>query len=284
MIDIKTLEEIKAMREGGRILSLVLFKLLQNIKPGVSELEIDHLAEELILKKGAKPGFKKVKGYKNSICVSTNGVVVHGVPTSYKFKAGDIVGIDCGVFYKGFHTDMAETILVGAEVASKNFRVHNAGNSSSKSNALGANAHSENFESSPHREIQKFLETGKRALNEAIKMAKAGNRVGHISKTIQDIIEAQGYSVVRSLVGHGVGKKLHEEPEVPGFLVGPIEKTPKLRLGMTIAIEAIYNMGKSDVAYANKDGWTIKTADGSTSGLFERTIVIAKEGPVILTN
>ncbi|MCL5113668.1 MAG: type I methionyl aminopeptidase [Patescibacteria group bacterium] len=259
MIDIKTPEEIKTMREGGRILSLVLFKLLQNIKPGVSELEIDRLAEELILKNGAKPGFKKVKGYKNSICVSTNGVVVHGVPTSYKFREGDIVGIDCGVFYKGFHTDMAETILVGAEVAPP-------------------------LRGSPRRETAKFLETGKRALNEAIKMAKVGNRVGHISKTIQSIVEGEGYSVVRSLVGHGVGKKLHEEPEVPGFLVGPIEKTPKLRPGMTIAIEAIYNMGKSDVAYANKDGWTIKTADGSVSGLFERTIVIAKEGPVILTN
>jgi len=244
-------EKIKAMSQGGKILAEVLFKLLKNIKPGVSEIEIDKLAEKLIHSNNAEPGFKKVKGYKHSICVSTNNAVVHGVPTNYKFKNGDVVGIDCGVYYKGFHTDMAETIRVGGKKNDK---------------------------------IDKFIETGKKALNEAIKIAIIGNRVGNISKTIQDIIEMQGYSVVRSLVGHGVGKRLHEEPEIPGFLSAPIIKTPKLLEGMTIAIEAIYNMGKSDVVLSNDDSWTIKTADESISGLFERTIAITKEGPVILTS
>ncbi len=254
MIDIKTEKEIKIMQEGGRILSRVLKELLQNIKPGVTELEIDQLAEKLIKENGAEPGFKKVKGYKFSICVSTNDVVVHGIPTDYKFKIGDVIGIDCGVFYKGFHTDMAETILV----------------SNSKPQVKNP-------------KIDKFLETGRRALNAGIEKAKAGNRVGDISRTIQKIVEDEGYSVVKSLVGHGVGKDLHEEPEVPGYLAVKIEKTPILTEGMTIAVEVIYNMGKDEVMYKEDDGWTISTGDNSLSGLFERTIAITQNGPVILT-
>ena len=257
MIDIKTPEEIKIMREGGKILASVLLQLLKNIKPGVSELEIDRLAEELILKKGAKQGFKEIKGYNNSICVSTNNVVVHGAPTNYKFKSGDVVGIDCGVFYKGFNTDMAETLRVKSQIS--------------------------NLKSQMIDKTDKFLTTGEKALDEAIKTAKVGNRVGHISRTIQNVVEKEGYSIVRSLVGHGVGRTLHEEPEVPGFLDRKIIKTPILKKGMTIAIEVIYNMGKPDVVYKNGDGWTISTEDKSISGLFERTIAITKDGPVILT-
>ena len=254
MINSKTKEEIKIMQEGGRILAKVLRELLQNIRPGVTELEIDRLAEKLIKGYGAEPGFKKVRGYKFSICVSTNDVVVHGIPTNYKFKTGDVIGIDCGVFYKGFHTDMAETIIV----------------SNSKSQTTNP-------------KIDKFLGTGRKALNAGIKKAKAGNRVGDISKTIQEIVEGAGYSVVKSLVGHGVGKDLHEEPEVPGYLAVKLEKTPKLTEGMTIAVEVIYNMGKDEVMYKEDDGWTISTGDGSLSGLFERTIAITQNGPVILT-
>ena len=133
-------------------------------------------------------------------------------------------------------------------------------------------------------EVDKFLQTGKKALEEGIKAAKLGNHVGDISKTIQDIVEAEnGYSIVRSLVGHGIGVDLHEDPEVPGFLTGTIEKTPFLKEGMVIAVEVIYNMGKNGVVLANEDGWTIKTKDGSLSGLFERTIAIAENGPLILT-
>lgn len=253
MIDLKTEEEIGIMCQGGRILAEVLKEVIGHAKPGVSELELDQLAEKLILAKGGEPGFKKVEGYKHTICISTNDVVVHGIPTSYKLKEGDIVGIDCGVYYKSFHTDMAQTVRV-------------------KDEGLMIKD-----------EVDRFLETGEKAMWGGIKAAKAGNRIGHISKAIQNVVEGQGYSVVESLIGHGVGRDLHEEPEVPGFLDEPILKTPLLKIGMTIAIEAIYNMGKSDVVYSGNDGWTIKTKDHSLSGLFERTIAITEKGTVVLT-
>ncbi len=255
MIDLKTSSEIEIMKKGGKILAEVLKEVLKHAEVGVSELELDQLAEKLILEKGGEPGFKKVQGYKHAICISTNDVVVHGVPTGYKLKEGDIVGIDCGVYYKGFHTDAAHTV----RVQNSESRIQNSD------------------------EIDKFLKTGEKAMWEGIKAAKVGNRVGDVSKAIQKMVEGQGYSVVRSLIGHGVGRQLHEEPEVPGFLTGKIENTPKLAEGMTIAIEAIYNMGKSEVIYSNSDGWTIKTKDGSLSGLFERTIAITGEGTIVLT-
>lgn len=261
MIHIKKKEEIELMKIGGSILSETLSDILEYVKPGVSELELDQLAERLILERGAEPGFKKVPGYHHTICISTNDVVVHGVPTNRKLKEGDIVGIDCGVYYKGWNTDMAQTLRVKSHPP--------AGGS--------------NLKSQKHENIDKFLNTGRKALVEAIKQARGGNRVGHISKTIQDIIEGAGYSVVRSLVGHGVGRSLHEEPEVPGYLVGKIEDTPILVSGMTIAVEVIYNMGKSDVVYKGDDNWTIATKDGSLSGLFERTVLITENEPVILT-
>ncbi len=254
MINIKTKKEIEEMRGGGKILADVLFKVLEHAKVGVSELELDKLAEELIIKAGAVPGFKKVANYHHTICVSTNNVVVHGVPTNYKLKEGDVIGIDCGVYFKGFHTDMAQTIRIKDE---------------------GLTIKDD--------KIDDFLKTGRKALEKGIEQAKAGNRVGHISKAIQDTVEGKGYTIVRSLVGHGVGRKLHEDPEVPGFLNVPIQRTPILKEGMTIAVEVIYNMGKSDVIYANNDGWTIRTRDGSISGLFERTVAIGKESPRILT-
>lgn len=255
MINIKTPQDLKIMATGGKILANVLAEVLRHAKPGVSELELDQLAEKLILEKGGEPGFKKVKGYEHTICISTNDVVVHGIPTDYKLKEGDVVGIDCGVFYKGFHTDAAHTVRIQ--------------NSKIKNQKLDA--------------VDKFLEVGERAMWEGIKAAKFGNRIGDISKAIQDIVEGQGYSVVRSLIGHGVGRQLHEDPEVPGFLNGSILKTPLLKTGMTIAVEVIYNMGKSDVVYSNHDGWTIKSKDGSLSGLFERTIAITNSGSFVLT-
>lgn len=288
MIQIKTDKEIKIMREGGRILAEVLFEVLSHAKVGVSELKLDKLAEALIGKKGGDPGFKKVKGYRHAICVSTNNTVVHGIPTTYKLREGDIIGIDCGVYYKGFHTDMAQTLRVKSQISTHSTGSHSslslrAHPSKSKTGLMPSEVEASNLKSQRYGRIDKFLETGKNALEEAIKVAKVGNRVGHISRTIQDIVEGEGYSVVRSLVGHGVGRKLHEEPEVPGFLATKIENTPNLDSGMTIAIEVIYNMGKKDVVYLNDDGWTIKTKDKSLSGLFERTIAVTKDGPVILT-
>lgn len=258
MIHYKTPEEIEIMRQGGKILAEVLFETIDKVKPGVTELEIDKIAEELILKKGGYPGFKKVRGYHHATCISTNNVVVHGIPSNRILEEGDIVGIDCGVLFKGFNTDMAQTV-----------RVTGVRKDLKKPDVF---------------EVDKFLETGKKALKKAISVAVEGNRIGDISKTIQDIVEGQNYSIVRSLIGHGVGKKLHEEPEVPGYLSKKIEKTSKLLPGMTIAIEVIYNMGSPEVSYSSADGWTISTSDGSLSGLFERTVAITESGTEVLTN
>ncbi len=256
MINIKTEKEIKYMKKGGHILHEVLMEVMRAIKPGVTELEIDKLAEKLIREKGGEPGFKKVKGYDYSVCMSTNDVVVHGIPGNYVFKEGDVVGVDCGVFYEGLHTDMAETIIVPAQKAKSKKQKDN---------------------------IDKFLAVGSEALDAGIAEAVIGKRIGHIGRTIQDIVEKQnGYSIVRSLIGHGVGHELHEEPEVPGYLIGRVEDTPKIREGMTIAVEVIYNMGKKSVSL-DKDGWTIRTSDGTLAGLFERSILITKEGPILLT-
>jgi len=256
MVPIKTRKDLEKMKIGGKILAEAVLEVLDKAKPGITELELEKLAEELIVMKGGYPGFKKVEGYKFATCISTNDVIVHGIPGNYVLKEGDVFGVDCGVYYEGFFTDMSETLRV-------------------------RNPKSE-IRNPKLDEVDKFLETGKFALNEAIKKAKAGNRIGHISKTIQDIVEGKGYSVVRELIGHGVGRRLHEEPEVPGFLVGKIENTALLKEGMTIAIEVIYNMGKFGIRYSD-DQWTIRTQDGSLSGLFERTVAITKNGPVVLT-
>jgi methionyl aminopeptidase len=250
MISIKTPKELEIMKKSGHILAETLCELEAVLKPGMTELELDKLAEELIIKKGGQSGFKKVPGYNYTLCVSTNDEVVHGIPTNYAFREGDLIGIDCGVYLDGFFTDMAETIKIP---------------------------------NGKKDESDKFLSIGKKALDEAIKIAKAENRVGHISKTIQDIVEGNGYSIVQTLVGHGVGKKLHEEPEIPGFVWGEIKDTPVLKPGMTLAIEVIYNMGIADVVRTKGDDWTIKTKDGSLSSTFERTIAVANSVPLILT-
>lgn len=251
MIDYKTPDQIKIMQKGGKILSDVLYHVMGSIKPGMTELEVDQMAEKMIRERGGEPGFQKVPGYKHTVCMSTNDVVVHGIPGNYAFKPGDVVGVDCGVFLDGFHTDMSETIRVSE------FK-------------------------NEQDEVDTFIRIGKYALDEAIKEAVIGNRVGHISKKIQSIVEGSGYSIVRSLIGHGVGKELHEDPEVPGYLARPLQKTPLLKEGMTIAIEVIYNMGSAEVTL-DPDGWTIRTEDGSLAGLYERTIAITKKGPLMLT-
>ncbi|MDP2671812.1 MAG: type I methionyl aminopeptidase [bacterium] len=246
MAYLKTKEEIKTMAEAGRIAAKALGEIEKHIKSGVTGLALDKTAQEVIKKEGAKPSFMTVEDYQYSICVTENELVVHGIPTAVAFKEGDIVGIDIGALYQGFHSDMAETFAVGRVSA----------------------------------EVQNFLKTGKEALNKAIAQAKVGNRVGDISSTIQTTVEKAGYSVVKELVGHGVGTALHEDPLVPG--IGKKETGPVLKEGMVIAIEVIYNQGKGPVVLL-EDGWTIASRDGSLSGLFERTVAITKKGPVVLT-
>lgn len=252
MINIKTPQEIEAMKKGGHMLAVALNEALSAVKPGITEAELDKITEQSIRSQGGEPGFMKVPGYHHTICTATNEVIVHGIPGSYALKNGDVICIDAGVYYKGLHTDMADTVVAGGDEATA-------------------------------PEVKKFLEVGQKALWAGIEQAKGGNRVGHISKAIQEIVEGAGYSVVKTLVGHGVGKELHEEPEVPGFLATKIERTPVLKEGMTIAVEVIYAMGKDRVEYANHDGWTIKTADNSLSAVFERSILITNADPIILT-
>ncbi len=248
-MDDKTKKKIEIMQRAGAILGQVMDEIVVFVKEGVTELDVDRLAERRILELGGEPGFKKVEGYKHTICASTNDVVVHGIPQNRKLENGDVFGFDCGVYLEGFHTDMAESVIVGEGDSGK----------------------------------VKFLDVGKKALFKAISEAKPGNHVGNISKVMQEGIEGNGYSIVRSLVGHGVGKELHEEPEIPGYLERSIDKTPQLYRGMTLAIEVIYNMGKADVVFEGSDDWTIVSEDGSLAGLFERTIYIDDNGPKLIT-
>jgi len=258
MIPIKTEKEIRIMKEGGQKLALVFAEVVKRIKPGVSLEKLDDLAEELIIKQGGFPSFKTVKGYRWTTCININEGVVHGIPNGYQIKEGDLVSLDIGMLYKGLHTDMARTLWVQ--------------NPKSKFSASPAG-----------RQNPKFLEAGKEALKEAIKAAKAGNRVGHISAAMEKVIRRFGFNPVKELTGHGVGKKLHEDPQIPIFFSKPIAKTPVLKPGMTLAIEVIYTWGKPDLVLA-EDGWTIETADGKPAGLFENTVLVTKKEPIVLTD
>lgn len=250
---IKNERQIKIMREGGKKLSRILVRVAERLKPGLNTLEIDSWIEEMICRSGGKPSFKTVPGYHWASCIGFNEEVVHSIPKKEKIiKEGDLVKVDIGMLWRGFHTDMAWTTIV----------------QSSKCKVQ-----------SYQRE---FLDTGKRALEEAIKVAVAGNRVGHISRAIQETIEAGGYSPVKVLTGHEIGRRLHEELLIPGVLKGRIEDTKELSAGMTLALEVIYNQGSPEVVL-NDDGWTIETKDGKISGLFEKTIAVTEKDPLIIT-
>jgi len=209
-------------------------------------LEIDRWIDEGIAFVGGTPSFKLVPRYHWASCVGLNDEVVHSIPKENKIiKKGDLLKIDLGMLWRGFQSDMAWTIKVPSGT-------------------------------------DPFLEAGKKALKEAIKVARAGNRVGHISQKIQEVIETAGYRPVEALTGHGIGRKMHEDPLIPGVLKGKLEETPLLRSGMTIAIEVIYNQGEEKIVLEN-DGWTVSTKDGKISGLFENTIAITNSEPLALT-
>ncbi|MDO8487904.1 MAG: type I methionyl aminopeptidase [bacterium] len=248
-ISIKTPAEIKIMTEGGRKLARVREVLAQTIKPGITTLEIERLANKLITEEKATASFKMVPGYHWATCINVNDVVVHGIPGPQKLKSGDIVGIDVGIYWRGWHTDTSVTVPVGHV---------NPG-------------------------VQRFLEVGKTGLREAISRARPGQRVADLSAAMQEAVEAAGFSAVRALTGHGIGHALHEEPQIPCFSLGSYHKSPLLVSGMVLAIEIMYNQGTSEVMYQNDDGWTIATADGKISGLFEETVAVTARGPVVLT-
>lgn len=252
--------ELELMRKSGKIASAALKKALDSIKVGVSELEIDHITQDEIYKLGGDLSYKSVSGYKFATCITVNEQVVHGIPTERKFQDGDLVSVDLAVEYKGWHTDCAWSVLVSGQ-----------GTPQQGSGQAG---------DSEQKEKRKFLKVGEEALWDGIAKALDGNRVGDISSSIQTKVEGAGYSMVRSLVGHGVGRSLHEAPEIPGY--GQKGVGGFLKNGMSLAIEVIYARGSSELVL-EKDGWTYSTADKSWGGLFEMTVIVGKDKAGILT-
>lgn len=246
-ISIKSEREIELMRESCRLLSIVHKEMEEAIRPGMSTMEIDILGEKTIRKLGCIPNFKNYNGYPASICVSVNDEVVHGIPSKLRIlKEGDIVSLDAGLIYKGYHSDAARTHGVG--------------------------------EISP--EAKKLIEVTRQSFFEGIKMAKAGNHLYDISNAIDAYVSQFGYGIVRELVGHGIGTKLHEDPQIPNF--AQLRRGPKLRAGMTLAVEPMINMGRADVEWLDDD-WTVVSEDGSLSAHYENTILITEGEPEILT-
>lgn len=246
MIILKTREEIELMRESALSVSRTLGMLAKEIKPGVTSLYLDKLAEEFIRDNGGIPGFKGLYGFPNTLCMSLNSAVVHGIPTDIPMEEGDIISVDCGVLKNGYYGDHAYTFAVG--------------------------------EVTP--EVQRLLDVTKESLYIGIEQFKAGNRIGDVSWAIQNHAEKNGYGVVRELVGHGLGKKMHEDPEVPNY--GKRGDGPKLKDGMVVAIEPMINMGTRNIKQL-KDGWTILTADKKPSAHFEHDVALVDGKPDILS-
>ena len=246
-ISIKNPEEIELMKEAGRILAITHEELKKAIKPGITTYDIDKLGEEVIRSYGCTPSFLNYCGYPASICVSINEEVVHGIPSRTRYiKEGDIVSLDAGVIYKGYHSDSARTYGVG--------------------------------EISPV--CTDLIEVTKQSFFEALKVARAGNHIKDIGVAVERYVLQHGFDVVVDLVGHGVGKNLHEEPDVPNFATR--RRGPKLKAGMTIAIEPMVTVGDYHVNWLD-DGWTVVTADGLAAAHYENTILITESEPVILS-
>ena len=247
MIVLKTGRELNIMREACRISAGALQTAGKAVEPGVTTAEIDRLAEEYIRSQGGEPNFKNYEGYPATACISINNEVIHGIPsTKRKLRAGDIVSIDLGAKFDGYHGDNAATFACG--------------------------------DVSP--EAKRLMDATRESLYEGIKAARAGGRIGDIGHAVQAYVEARGYSVVRQFVGHGVGTHLHEAPEVPNF--GTPGRGVRLIPGMTIAIEPMVNAGAAGVE-VQPDGWTVLTKDGSLSAHFEHTVAITADGPKIMT-
>lgn len=235
------------MRESGRILANVLEELMAMVRPGISTYDIDRKCADIIKGYGCIPSFLNYNGYPASVCISVNDEVVHGIPSKKRIlQDGDIVSLDCGVIYQGYHSDAARTVPVG-EIS---------------------------------QEAKKLIEVTRQSFYEGIKFAKVGNHLHEISDAIQTYVEAHGFSVVRDLVGHGIGRNLHEEPQIPNFRQK--RRGPRLEVGMTLAIEPMVNAGRYDVYWLDDD-WTVVSADGSLSAHYENTVLITDGEPELLT-
>jgi methionyl aminopeptidase len=243
----KSQAELEAMREGGRITAACLRMLAGNVRAGATTKELDAIAEEFILSRGGTPEFKGYQGFPASICTSPNAMIVHGIPGPYRLKEGDIISLDVGVRYEGFVTDSATTVEVG-EVP---------------------------------EETHRLLETTRRCLEAATEQARAGKRLGDVGHAIQALAESRGYGVVRDLVSHGVGRKMHEDPQIPNY--GRPGTGARLLPGMTFAIEPMITLGSYDIRISEWDGWSIYTADGSLAAHFEHTVAVTEDGPWVLT-
>ena len=246
MIAIKNENELELMRQACKITAAARALAGEMVRPGVSTKQIDKAVHDYIVSQGAKPSFLGYHGFPASACISVNSTVIHGIPGGYVLKEGDIVSIDVGAFYEGFHGDCAATFACGAIST----------------------------------EAQKLIDVTKQSFFEGMKFAIKGKRVQDISHAIQTYVESNGFSIVRSFVGHGIGRKLHEEPEVPNF--GAAGRGPRLLKGMTLAIEPMVNAGNADV-HILKDGWTVLTDDGKLSAHYENTVLITDGEPEILT-
>ena len=246
MVYLKTEEELAIMREGSQILGKAHGEVAKLIKPGVKTSKLDAVAEEFIRAHGGSPSFKNYNGFPSSLCISVNEVVVHGFPGNYEVRETDIISIDCGVYYKGYHSDSAYTYPLEGTKA----------------------------------ETLLLLNRTYESLFRGIEQAKAGNRIGDVSYAIQSYVESFGYGVVRELVGHGVGKKLHEDPEVPNY--GKRGKGPKIVAGMVFAIEPMINQGTKNVVQ-ERDGWTIRTSDRRPSAHFEHMVAVREHETEVLT-
>ena len=246
MITIKNGDELAAMRQACKITAAARALAGEMVRPGVSTKAIDRAVREFILSQGAKPSFLHYNGFPASTCISVNSTVIHGIPDGYLLQEGDIVSVDVGAFYKGFHGDCAATFPCGRVSA----------------------------------EAQRLIDVTKQSFFEGLRFVRCGHRVSDISHAIQTYVESNGFSVVRSFVGHGVGAQLHEEPEVPNF--GAAGRGPRLLPGMTLAIEPMVNVGTHEVRIL-KDGWTVVTTDGKLSAHYENTVLITDGEPEILT-
>jgi methionyl aminopeptidase len=246
MVILKSRQEIEKMRKSNAIVAAILEELRKKIRPGIKTIELDRLSEDLALKKGARPAFKGYRGYPYSLCTSVNSEVVHGMPSERELQEGDIISLDFGILNDGYYGDAAVTVPVGDITPA----------------------------------AKRLLKVTEEALYRGITEIKAGNRIGDISAAIQGHVEAAGYSVVRDLVGHGIGKSLHEDPQVPNY--GSGGRGIELKPGMVFAIEPMVNEGAYRVEVL-RDGWTVVTADGKLSAHFEHSVAITENGPVILS-